>query len=244
MNLAIDIGNTRTKIGVFSGDQLLHKEVWEKWSLREIQQLATNQKVKKVILSTVGGRLDKIIEQFLEEHFFFVPLNLNTHLPVTNAYKTPETLGKDRLAAVVGAFALYPDSNCLVIDAGTCITYDFLRHDAVYLGGNIAPGLRLRLKAMHTFTASLPELELGEVDELIGTSTEHAMRNGAQLGALMELEAFIRAFESEFGALKVILTGGDAIFFAKKMKREIFVNHNLVLTGLNKILNYNVERLE
>ena len=243
MNLVIDIGNTRTKLGFFEQTNLKHQQTWDALTLEKIKTETTNQSVKKVILSTVAGDLDKTIEQFLQQEFHFVQLNSETPLPILNAYKTPKTLGKDRLAAVVGAQALFPNTNCLVVDAGTCITYDFLQKDGVFIGGNIAPGLKMRLKAMHEFTASLPNIEVEEVGDLLGKSTKTAMQNGALLGARMELEGYRSALEEKFGQIKLILTGGDAIFFAKKLKREIFVNHNLVLIGLNKILNYNVERL-
>lgn len=244
MNLTIDIGNTRTKLGLFDQGQLIHKMIQCHLELDEFKQWATNQNVKKVILSTVASNLDEAVLDYLKAQFYFLELDAETALPIENAYQTPKTLGKDRLAAIVGAHVLYPNENCLVIDAGTCITYDILQKDGVFLGGNIAPGINLRLKAMHTFTASLPEVESGKITQSIGKSTETAMRIGGQMGAVMEMKAFIDSFEEEFGQIRVILTGGDANFFAKKMKREIFVNHNLVLLGLNKILNYNAECLE
>ncbi|MDX1940395.1 MAG: type III pantothenate kinase [Saprospiraceae bacterium] len=241
MNLTIDIGNTRIKLGLFEKERLLEKWIWEKWSLEELILLTTNQKVKNVILCNVGKTVPEEITNFLSSHFFYIELNAHTPLPIQNAYKTPETLGKDRLAAVVGAYSMFPDQNCLIVDAGTCITYEFLSADGVYLGGNIAPGLEMRLKAMHYFTAKLPLVEIGETQNTIGYSTESAMRNGAQLGTMLEIQGFIDWCGSEWGSINVILTGGDADFLVKNLKSQIFVNLNLVLQGLNKILNYNVE---
>lgn len=243
MNLAIDIGNTRTKIGVFQGAKLLEKRIWENWKSQDLFQLITNQKIENIILSTVGESVKEDLRQYFRSGFCYIELESHTPLPIRNLYRTPETLGKDRLAAVIGAYQLYTAEACLVIDAGTCITYDFLSADGAYLGGNIAPGLGMRLAAMHHFTARLPQVEIEENDQLIGQSTHSAMQNGGVLGMMLEIEGYIQFAQSRFGQINVILTGGDADFFAKKMKNEIFVNHNLVLVGLNKILNYNVECL-
>lgn len=243
-NLVIDIGNNRIKVGVFNQANLIAREVFDHGADEKFMIWLTNQSVENVILSTVGKSLSPELEQFLRSNRNFIRLSHTTPLPIRNQYKTPETLGKDRIAAVVGAFALYPDQHCVVIDAGTCITMEVLRKDGTYLGGNIAPGLQMRLKAMHAFTERLPEVMLTDEITTIGYSTESAMQNGAQWGATLEAEGFVDQMAAKLGAVNVILTGGDADFFAKKMKRKIFVHHNLVLSGLNKILSYNVENLE
>ena len=241
MNLTIDIGNTRIKLGIFHAGQLIEKKVWESWDLQELKIWTTNQNVQNVILCNVGQALPSTIENFLKTHFFFIRLDTQTPLPIQNAYKTPETLGKDRIAAVVGAFDMFPNQNCLVIDAGTCITYEFLTAEGVYPGGNIAPGIEMRLKAMHHFTAKLPLVKMGKTENIIGYSTESAMQNGSQEGVILEAHGIMDWWRSEMGEINVILTGGDADFFVKRLKSQIFVNPNLVLQGLNKILNHNVE---
>ncbi len=241
MNLAIDSGNTRIKFGIYRDGQLLERQTWQDWDLEKIIFLTTNQNVKNVILSNVGQEVPAAIEAYLQQHFFYIRLDTQTPLPIQNAYKTPETLGKDRIAAVAGAFDMFPNQNCLAIDAGTCITYEFLTKAGVYLGGNIAPGLEMRLKAMHHFTAKLPLVQVEKNENFIGNSTVSAMQNGAQWGAILEIEGIIDWCRSEWGEINVILTGGDADFFVKSLKSQIFVNPNLVLQGLNKILNYNVE---
>lgn len=243
MNLTIDIGNTRSKWGLFDEQELVEKTYRSDYSVEDIISYATNHQVKKVILSTVGAPIEPSWEARLEKHFYYLQLDHRTPLPINNAYGTPNTLGKDRLAAIVGAWQLYPGENCLVIDAGTCITYDVLGGEGVYLGGNISPGLAMRFRAMHDYTARLPLVQEGEIKNPIGQSTETAMRNGGQLGIQLEMEGFIRLFSDQFGQLRVILTGGDADFFAKVLKSKIFVNPDLVLRGLNKILTYNAEQL-
>lgn len=243
LSLAIDIGNTTAKIGLFDRDRLI-----EKWSAEELTESflfehTTNHFIKIVILSSVRGPIAAPVLAYLESRYKVIQLNAQTPLPIQNHYLTPETLGRDRLAAVVGANFLYPDQNNVVIDAGTCITYDLINASGVFLGGNIAPGLTMRLQAMHQLTANLPLVDKKVPESPIGISTETALQNGGLMGAFWELEAFLAFCKRKLGSINVILTGGDADFFAKRMKREIFVNHDLVLIGLNKILQYNEERL-
>jgi type III pantothenate kinase len=243
MNLTIDIGNTRVKLGLFEEGRMVRQEVWEAWTFEKLLVWLTNQMVKNVILCNVVGEVPSSVQSYLGDHYFYMELRETTPLPIENLYSTPATLGKDRLAAIVGAFQLFPKENCLVIDAGTCITYDLLDEQGRFLGGNISPGIRMRLRAMHTFTAGLPLAPLAKTPSWVGKTTVAALQNGAQRGALLEMEGFIDHFRAVYGQGKVILTGGDADFFAKKLKSEIFVNHHLVLLGLNKILTYNVQRL-
>ncbi len=242
LNLAIDIGNTRVKIGVFQKDKLILKEIFAPISPQILSSFLKKHTFfpSKVILSSTAKR-NNDLEDYLSDHFFYLNLSPQTALPINIDYSTPETLGKDRIAAVVGAQDLFPDENVLVIDAGTCITYELLNASGTYLGGNIAPGIEMRLKAMHHFTARLPKIERQRLDKDWGYSTETAIRTGAQQGALLEVEGFIRFYQGLFANLNVVLTGGDSDFFEKNLKTKIFVNQNLVLLGLNKILNYNAQ---
>lgn len=242
--LVIDIGNSRAKLAIFQGSELQEQWIWPQWNVEDFNALATNQNPSFIILSNVAGRKGDEIAACFQEAPFFINLTAQTPLPIVNTYETPETLGKDRLAAVVGAWELYPKQHSLVVDAGTCITYDLLDAEGVYRGGNIAPGLQMRLRAMHEFTASLPLVSIKDIDQWVGYSTESAMRNGALLGAILEIQAFSDWRRQQIGRLNVILTGGDAVYFAKNWKRKIFVHPNLVLIGLNKILDYNVSLLE
>ena len=240
MNLTIDIGNTKIKLGVFKKNKLIKKITWNNWSIRQIKELCKKWEIQNIALSTVTD-LDQKIESYFSKHFYFIKLDHKTKLPIKNKYRTPKTLGKDRLAAIMGAYSLFPKSAVLVIDAGTCITYDILTKKGEYLGGNIVPGIDMRLKAMHHFTAKLPLVTKGDVKKLVGNTTKSALRTGGQLAAIFEMKGFIEAYSTKFPAIKLILTGGNANFFAKHLKTKIFVNQNLILIGLNKILAYNVQ---
>lgn len=242
--LVIDWGNTRIKSGVFDDGKLLTSNVWEALEKENILDVATNHRVENVILSSVSRLPSEAVLDFLRKNFFFVYLDHTTPLPITNAYQTPETLGKDRLAAAVGAWQNFPRQNSLVVDAGTCITLDVVEASGKYVGGNISPGLRMRMKAMHEFTANLPLVEPGPTEYWLGKNTSSALINGAQEGFVLELDGYLQRCESVYPSINVILTGGDADFLAKKMKKKIFVNQNLVLEGLNKILDYNVKQLD
>lgn len=243
-NLAIDIGNTRTKIAVFDGDELVHSEAWEVLTVDALRQLSYNQNVGKIILSSVAKQSEEVMG-YLKGLPFFLELTTETPLPITNNYKTPHTLGKDRVAAAVSAQHLYPNENCLVVDAGTCIKMDMVSAKGEFLGGNISPGIEMRLKAMHHFTARLPLVKQGEeLPDLIGDSTENALRNGGELGALLEVEGFIGRCKQNFRPLRILLTGGDADFFVRNTKTKIFAHQNLVLLGLNQILQHNAKLFE
>jgi len=239
-NLAIDIGNSRIKTGVFENETLVEVQHWSRPEEMKIAEWITNQKWENVIYSTVAEPLPTAVSAVIPEELKLLELTASTPLPIQNRYGTPETLGKDRLAAVLGAFSQFPNTNCLVIDSGTCVTYDLLTASGDYLGGNISPGWEMRLDAMAHFTARLPRPESQILMDWIGNTTENALQNGAFYGLIAEMEGLIQRASSQFGTINVILTGGNAQNFAKKLKSKIFVNQNLVLEGLNKILIYNV----
>ncbi|MCB0600003.1 MAG: type III pantothenate kinase, partial [Saprospiraceae bacterium] len=161
-------------------------------------------------------------------------------LPIRNDYATPKTLGKDRLAGAVAAAAKFPGEPVLVVDAGTCVTYDLVDAENSFKGGYITPGLRMRFQAMHDFTARLPRVEPAERINLYGRTTEDAMRSGTTAGLVEEVRGLIRRFRRSFPGLHVILTGGDGFFLSKQLKSEIFVEPNLVLEGLHRILRFNL----
>lgn len=243
MNLNIDIGNTRSKIAVFEQNSIINNYVLEKISTKDINTIIQkNPKITNAILSSVKES-DSDLSNYLKSNFAnFIELNEHTELPIDNFYESKQTLGKDRLAAVVGANNIFPNTNVLVIDMGTAITFDFINSNAQYNGGTISPGLEMRFKALNHFTKKLPLVAKKEQYEFIGRNTNEAIISGVQSGILFETDSYINHFKNKHENLKTILTGGDAIFFDKKLKNTIFVNLNLNLIGLNTILEYNLKK--
>jgi len=236
MNLAIDIGNTRAKLGFFEGSELRSSMVMEQWDTTKVYGLLTSD--TKIIISKTSDQYDHYING-LKASFDVMELDHTTPLPITIDYKTPKTLGRDRIAGVVGARSLYPGQACLVIDAGTCITYDVVDEGGIYRGGQIAPGLHMRLEAMHHFTDKLPLVEWKDGFEMIGKSTEECMISGAVLGTINEMKGFVNDYNRAFDSINIVITGGDNQFFVLYMKTEILAVPTLVLQGLNEILNFN-----
>ncbi len=242
MNLALDIGNTRTKIGLFRENELVEQAIWMDWTLAELLAFGNHAGVSRVMLSSVAEP-DEALREGLTEYFQLLELTHSTPLPFENQYETPKTLGKDRLAAMAGAHFLFPQKNCLAVDCGTCIKYDLLTADGAYRGGNIAPGAQMRLAAMHHFTARLPEAAMRMPADFVGLSTETALQNGALRGAVLEIEGFVKLFEKKYGTLNVILTGGDAAFFQPHLDvKNLILEPELTLFGLNHILNFNTKK--
>jgi len=242
-NLVIDIGNTRSKIGLFQENTLVEQAIWTDWTLAELLRYGNQNGVRCVIFSSVSTP-DTGLKEELEEYFNVLELTHETALPFQNLYRTPLTLGKDRLAGVAGAQALYPDRNCLVVDCGTCIKYDLITSDGRYHGGNIAPGVMMRIRAMHHFTARLPEVPMEMPENTIGDSTQTALQNGAIRGAVLEIEGFTRLFQQQVAPLQVLLTGGDAAFlqgFLSIHHPDLICQPELTLFGLNHILRHHFQ---
>jgi type III pantothenate kinase len=240
INLVIDIGNSRTKLALFNQHDLMFNVPVEHLTADHVKMLKDEHpQLNKAILSSVKSYPAEL-KQFLEQNFEqFIELDHHTSLPIENLYETPETLGKDRLAAAVGANELFPNRNLLVIDAGTAITYDLVSEQNQYLGGNISPGLEMRFKALHQFTGKLPLVNKNEDFLPVGRNTEEAIRAGVQNGILYELDQTIDFFNRNYQNLQIIMTGGDSNFFDRKLNYSIFVHFNLTLIGLNRILEYN-----
>lgn len=235
---AIDWGNTRIKVGIFQENNLIEKFV----STRTediLDFLGQYPKLVSAIISTVAGDPEAIFSQLHQDVRVFI-LSERTPLPFFNHYSTKTTQGKDRIAAVAGAVKLFPGEATLVIDAGTCLTYDFVDTKANYLGGIISPGVSIRLQAMHTFTAKLPLVELAQdTPTSLGDSTVACMRSGAFWGCVAEMEGIIENMKREKGEMKVLICGGDADRFESMIKAPIFAIPELVLIGLNAILEHN-----
>ena len=243
MQLAVDIGNTRVKCGLFREKELLFSEVSEKEAVYAIKDIyEENPGITAIIISSVRESLDADLIP-IPETIHHIILDHETPLPIKIDYGSPETLGHDRIALAVAANAIFPKKNSLVIDAGTCVTYDLISNEGIYLGGSIAPGVSLRLNAMHEGTARLPKVDFDSVEvDSIGKNTVECMKSGAVNGLKNEIIGTISSFEKQFKDLQVLLTGGDIKVFDNELKSGFFADPNLVLRGLNYILLYNVEK--
>jgi type III pantothenate kinase len=236
VNLALDIGNTHIKAGLFCKDQAVDFARWPLGQWTEVLSYARQNDVQQAVLAAVVPVEEPFTRQLSRQLSLWLELTDQTPLPFTNAYQTPHTLGRDRLAAVAGAHALWPNQNCLVIDCGTCIKYDLLTAEGIYLGGNISPGASMRLTALHTLTAQLPLVPLEMPADPVGRSTTTALQNGALRGAAIEIEGFIQLFRRQFSPLHIVLTGGDATFFRAAIPIDLPVEPHLTLYGLNHLL--------
>jgi type III pantothenate kinase len=242
MNLIIDIGNTLTKLAIFQGREMVAFASFPGVDIQHIIKFCeTDQPNSNAILSSVKAYPAEI-NAFLNKRFNTIYFDHTIIVPVVNKYSTPETLGKDRLAGVVGAQLLMPLTDLLVIDAGTAITYDIINAAGEYLGGSISPGITMRYKAMHTFTGRLPLLDYYEDAQLTGDSTSTSIYSGVLNGVLAEMEGIIHAYQHVYPNLKIIVTGGDHNYFDKRLKIKTFAAPNLVLEGLNLILQFNLEK--
>lgn len=241
MNLIIDIGNTQIKTAVFDENILIEKNFISKVDFfLVLKNISEKYLIQHSILSSVGVLN---IEEMNKIQNLFDPMILNdtTKLPFTNNYATPKTLGVDRIALVAAAVNEFPNSDVLVIDAGSCITFDFVNKNQEYDGGAISPGIEMRYKAIYTFTANLPKLSLSDDIPKIGNSTKNAIHLGVENGIIQEIDGVIGQYKAKYSKLTVVLTGGDTIFLAKNIKSTIFANPNFLLEGLNSILIHNLD---
>jgi type III pantothenate kinase len=240
MNLIIDLGNSKIKVAVFESDTLILKDVfgYSDWKNNIKNTLEKNINIAHVVVSNVSNvSNDDLL--FINEYSKLFFISSKVKLPFYNLYETPKTLGIDRIALAGGAVLTFPKMNRLVIDAGTCITYDFIDEQDNYHGGAISPGIRLRYEALHNYTAKLPLLEKDDIDELIGSSTVKSIHSGVLNGVSGEIDSFINRYSEIHKNFIIILTGGDAVFLAKRLKNTIFANPNFLLESLNQIFQYN-----
>jgi len=240
MKLLVDQGNTAIKLGLFDAEKIISKAVFLNDEFGFAQQwLQTNiQEPVDVLLCSV---VEKEFELAAIPAISFFRLDAATKLPIKNEYRTPESLGKDRLANAVACWSLNPKKNSLSIDLGTCIKYDIVTADGIYKGGAISPGLEMRYKALHEFTDQLPLVENDIASHLYGADTESCIVTGVKEGMINEINGFIERYSEEFKGLTIFMTGGDAKFFDKALKSTIFAHPDLTLIGLNEILRYNVQ---
>lgn len=239
MNLIVDIGNTITKLAIFDKGELVEISYTDNDTLSGLPYFANKFDVRRSVVSTVVDLSDEANRILGNMPFPVMMIDGSTRFPVDNLYETPQTLGNDRIAAVVGANSIFPERNILVIDAGTCITYDLVDRMGRYLGGNISPGIQMRFKSLNVFTSRLPLVEKeGRMTE-IGKNTETAIRMGIIKGVEYEVSGYISSLGEKYDDLLIFLTGGDDFPFDISSKNEIFADKFLVLKGLNRILEYN-----
>ena len=235
MNLVIDIGNSRVKLFLFKNDKITFRSICNHNEfIKTLQTLPFKEQIINVISSTVSTNYDDIIEINLKDSNYFKLSNKNLKLPFRNNYKTLNSLGQDRLALVSSAV-----SNTLIIDVGTCITYDFVDFKNIYYGGAISPGINLRYSSLNEHTSNLPLLEFKEIDTLIGTNTEDSIHSGVYNGVIAEINDHIEKLYFDYIDLNVIVTGGSSKFLFNRIKNAIFADQDFLAIGLNNIINYN-----
>ncbi|MGB5942913.1 MAG: type III pantothenate kinase [Leeuwenhoekiella sp.] len=241
--LAIDVGNTQIKWAVFEGMTLVHSATFEKNDAGfQLIRLLRDYEIDRGLASATGHfkNLATLIEK---KGLSIALLGQDTPVPFKNLYGTPETLGTDRIALAAAAALYFKNKNTLIIDAGTCVTYDFKNSANEYLGGAISPGLDMRYRSVHEFTARLPRLQpRNPVAQLLGKTTEEALHSGISGGLVNEIRGAIAAYSNEYRNLQVVLTGGDAQFLANSLKNGIFAPSNFLLEGLNYIMDFNTNQ--
>lgn len=241
MNLVVDFGNTRIKAAVFNGKELLQSFVFDSVN-KLIDGLNLISDLKNCVIASVTKEHESFMNT-LPSNVQLVFFNSETVIPIKNCYRSPLTLGADRLIASVGAFNFFPNQNVLTVDAGTCIKYNFVNQANEFIGGAISPGISMRLKAMNQFTHALPLVDFDEnYNSLVGFDTQQSLLSGALIGSVAEVDEMITKYVLKYPNLQVVLTGGDADYLGKQLKSRLFANQNLLLYGLNNILNYNLEK--
>ncbi|MBP9849313.1 MAG: type III pantothenate kinase [Flavobacterium sp.] len=241
MILTIDIGNTRIKSAVFENNTIIHTTSFKhEFFFDEIGNILNQHKKITVLVVASVGKIEKSAFEVFSKR---VKIHFITSLhsfPFQNNYSTPASLGIDRMVLTAGAVLQFPNKNRLIIDAGTCVTYDFVDENNNYLGGAISPGMRLRYESMHNYTAKLPLLEKEEPTTIIGDSTNQSIHSGVVNGLTFEMDGYISALTFQKENFIIILTGGDAIFLAKRLKNTIFANSNFLLESLNHLYQYQI----
>ncbi|MBP6430643.1 MAG: type III pantothenate kinase, partial [Ferruginibacter sp.] len=229
--ICFDFGNTRLKAAIFNNDEFVEQIVLPNDELFTIERLINIQQPQKTILSSVINH-NPVIESFLAQKTKFHKLSHFTKANFTSPVGKPETIGADRLALAAAAVHYFPNKNNLVIGLGTCITYNFINQNNQFIGGSISPGMEMRFKAMEIFTAKLPEVKADWNFPLIGYDTKTNMQSGVIAGIAFEIEGFIQAYAEKYSNFNVVLTGGDASYFASRLKYKIFADYNFLFKGL------------
>ena len=240
MNLVVDIGNSSLKVAIFDKKLMTSKFIYTNQSLKIFSDLFKKNVIDNCLISNVST-IDKNILDFLKINSNLFSINESINLPFSNLYKTKNTLGHDRIALVSAAAIDFPDQNTLIIDTGTCITYDFKNSENEYLGGGISPGIQMRFKSLNSQTSKLPLSTINLDYKLIGDDTNSSINSGVVYGVISEINGIINQYQERFKNIKIILTGGDSNFLLKKIKNTIFADQNFLLKGLNYLLENNIK---
>ena len=239
MNLILDFGNTLIKAAVFNSNELVRSEIFNS-SNDLLSNSSLFQNINHCIVSSVNDSHQSFLSSYLKK-INILEFTSKRKIPILNKYESTQTLGSDRIAASIGAFSISPNKNTLVIDAGTCLKFNFTNDRNEFIGGSISPGLEMRFKALRHFTGKLPLLEIKEdYNKLVGQNTEESILSGVINGIIAETDSIINEYKKLYPELTIFLTGGDAAFFEKRLKSSIFVDSHLVLTGLNQVLKFNL----
>jgi type III pantothenate kinase len=238
VNLVLDVGNSLLKIALFEKSELIQKFKFSENYKRNIEDIISKYKVTHSIISNVG-RIDDSIINILKKSTNLLLVSNQLKIPFKNLYKSKNTLGQDRLALVSAAAFNFPNENVLIVDVGSCITYDFKNNNNEYLGGGISPGISMRFKSLNTFTSNLPLIDFDSIYQLIGNNTKNSITSGVVNGTISEINGIIQQYREEFKNIRIILTGGDSNFLLKRIKNTIFADRNFLLIGLNKLLEDN-----
>lgn len=234
----IDAGNTRFKLAIFKDNNIVWQDAMSVLTVTTIEKVVADWNPAATLVSSVV-HMEAALQDFIRLLPNCMFLNEKTAIPINNKYETPQTLGRDRLANVVAASAIYPNADLLVIDAGTCLKFDVIDKDRNYYGGAISPGLKMRFEALHHFTEMLPLITPVDAAPLTGVSTETSIQSGVQNGMLAEINGVCEEYRKYYANLELILTGGDWRYFLNHLKKPIFADPELTLKGLHLILLHN-----
>ena len=241
MNLIVDIGNSRIKVAVVDGQQVVESATMDGYDQNMVEHLTRNHPIQRSIVSSTRGTQSEVVESVRRLVGHCLPFSAEVAVPIDIQYTTPHTLGRDRLAAAVGARVLYGGGDMLIVDFGSAITADLVSHDGGFEGGVISPGVAMRFRALHEFTASLPLCTPTDNIVDVARSTHEAIEQGVMGGIALEIEGYIARLKEKYDKISVIFLGGDAKHFEKRVKNAIFADKELLFVGLSRILDYNAD---
>ena len=240
MNLVIDIGNSSVKLYLFENNSILFNEIFKEDELLDkLQFIDQKHDVSNVICSSVTNNYEKDLHNIFKKSIIYDLSDENLKFPFKNNYQSKNTLGQDRLSLISSVVNDYSNQNSLIIDIGTCITYDFVDLNNVYHGGAISLGIAARYQCFNDYTSNLPLIEFKEIDKLVGANTNDSLHIGVSNGIIGEIKEYIRSLKTKYRDLNVIITGGDFSFLLNKIKNAIFADRDFLAYGLNYIIKYN-----